>query len=210
MSYSTPLWTSNDSAAGCIVPREYDGPESCLDSGNSIPVLWSICFSSKDLNVVLAPEEDWSADDSPHYLASCDTDLKSALSRLDLRMPSLYKIVPPHAHNICKLFHQRLKNSSATHIHLDLSWLLDNDENPADGSWRKYFGNILDGLDEPVTTVREGFSSKLLGLGLPSSWNDACFWAMGAQSAKLIRAHDVDLWYIAGAGSIEEMQSWKA
>jgi hypothetical protein len=210
MSYSTPFWTSNESAPGCVVPRDYDCPDNSLDSGSAIPLLWSICFSSKDINVVLAPTEEWSSDDDPHYLASCDTDLKSALSRLEQRMPSLLKIVPSHAHDICKLFCERLASSSATHIHLSLSWLLENDENPSDGRWKRYFGKMLDGLDEPVTKIRDGFLSKLLGLGLPSSWSDACFWSMAAQSEKLIRAHDVELYYIAGAGSIEEMQSWKA
>jgi len=210
MSYSTPLWTSNESAPGCVVPRDYDCPDNSLDSGRAIPLLWTICFSSKDLNVVLAPEKDWTSDDDPHYLASCDTALKSALSRLELRMPSLLKIVPPHTHDICMLFNQRLRSSSATYIHLDLSWLLHDQVSPADNSWSKHYGKILDGLDEPVTTIRDGFLSKFLGLGIPGSWSDACFWAMGAQSAKLIRAHDLELWYVAGAGSIEEMQSWKA
>ncbi|MGH8107622.1 MAG: hypothetical protein ACREO1_02750 [Arenimonas sp.] len=210
MSYSTPLWTSNNSAPGCLVPRDYDSPKNNLDSGSAIPLLWSACFSSKDITVVIAPEEDWSADDCPHYLASWDSDLNGAVSRLERRLPSVLKIVPEHTHDICRLFHQRLANSTATHIHLDLGWLLDNDENPENGRWEKSFGKMLDGLDEPVADIRDGFLSKILGLGLPSSWNDACFWAMSAQSAKLIREPDVELYYIAGAGSVEEIQSWNA
>lgn len=209
MSSSTPFWTSDSPKPGCVESRNYDlGIHGNLDSGNSIPLLWSSCFSGSDINVVVAPEEEWCSDDEPHYLASWDTEVTLALGRLDNRMPSILKIAPASAHELCLLFRQKLAVSSAKYLHLDCAEHIHDCQDVESGIWKANYSKMLDGLDEPVIKIREGFLSKILGPGLPQGWDSACFWAMSCQSPGLIRTPGCEKFRFVGTNSAGELQQW--
>src|SRR4030095_8570761 len=89
MSYLTDFWTSNSPDPGCIVftDKSY-GDHGYLEAGGwCVPIMWSVCFSSADVNVLLKPENEWSDPDQPAYGASCDTTTESAARRVEQRLP---------------------------------------------------------------------------------------------------------------------------
>lgn len=182
MGYPTYFWTSDQATPGCV-----EFTETCsADHGHlvvgmyAIPILWSMCFSSADINTQIiepGPDDDES-EGEPLYGASCDTTRQNAVANLERRMPSLLKIIPQNTHEVARLFVDRLRNSAKGFVHLDLSTHVAEERAP-EIDWRGYWGEELDGLDTVVSTVRGGPSRFVLGTGIPSHWKHLCRCADG-------------------------------
>lgn len=65
---------------------------------------------------------------------------------------------------------------------MDISLLLENEDNPGDGGWEKHWSGLLDGLDKPVAPLRGGVREKIFGPGMPSGWKYLCLWAVSNNS----------------------------
>jgi len=211
MSYPTYFWTSSDSRPGCVCFPEDDSPgEGQLTSGGwSVPILWSMCFGGEDVNVLELPKDAWSLPDEPAYGASCDAPIPGAVAQLQRRLPSLKAILTPSLHLACDMFASRMRRSQRSHVHMDVSLLLENEDNPADRHWKQYWAGLLNGLDTPVARVRSGIWSKLLGLGLPPGWKYLCSWALSNQPLHGIRAPDLDMSRVTGAVSLRHLDDWQ-
>jgi hypothetical protein len=212
MSYLTGFWTSSQEDPGCLLFTNKDfGNCGYLEAGGwCVPIIWSMCFSSRDVNVLLTPKPEWSDPDVPQYGASCDASIDQALQNLERRMPSLIRIVPEHTQDACALFVKRLRQSSEHYVHMNISLLLESEDDPGDQSWKKYWSDLLDGLDTPVDHIRSGLVGRVLGLGLPSGWKYLCHWAMSNGSLQEIRSPKLPLYRVVGAEDIRALSAWQA
>jgi hypothetical protein len=168
MGYRNQFWTSSDSEPAFLQFTEKSYGDGYLETGNyCVPILWSACFSSADVNFGKLPDDQYPDEEQPIYGLSCDAPLPAAVARLERRLPSVKTVVVPSLHEICDLFVERLKQSHESFVHLHISELLNGDDDPSTGGWQDYWGRLVDGLDVPVTRVRKGAMGRFLGIGLP-------------------------------------------
>lgn len=212
MSYLTHFWTSKNPEPAAIVWTEKDSEADgyLVVGGWCVPLMWSLCFSAGDVSVLLKPKEDWSDPEEPGYGASCDTTIELAIQNIERRMESLLKIMPVQTHDACTQFLNRLRTSNETYVHMDVSLLLENEDDPSDGKWKTYFSELLAGLDVPVSKVRKGIAGTLFGTGLPVGWKYLCAWAISNGSIRSIFSPSLPLYQAVGATSLTELQSWQA
>jgi len=209
MSYLTHFWTSTSPEPGCLVFTDnWDGTGFLSVGGWCVPIMWSTCFSGADVNVVLTPEADWSEPNHPEYGASCDTTIASAVLRVEERLPSVLRILPEHTHEACNLFLCRLKESKAKYVHMDITLLLSNEEDPP--TFKPYWAELLEGLDTPVMYLRQGLLQRILGLGLPRGWHYLCYWSVCNQSQKALRSRNLPLDQVVGAINLDCLRRWQA
>ena len=73
------------------------------------------------------------------------------------------------------------RQSSATHVHLDLSVIQAEEEDAFEvEAWAwEYWGPLLDGLATPVSKLRTGLAARLMGAGVPNGWEGLCRWSVG-------------------------------
>ena len=208
VSYLTYFWTSNKAAPGCVEFTDKDyGKIGYLDAGGySVPIVWSMCFNSTDVHVC---EQESAPDEEMELGISCDTERTNAISRLEKRMPSLLKILPLHMHDVPQVFLDRLRQSSESFVHMDLSVLVSQEEQSEVESWGHYWGKLLDGLDTPVGTVRTGLAERLLGPGLPPGWKDLCRWSVGNASLRNFMSANLTAHEVSGA-HIDHLREWQA
>ena len=131
---------------------------------------------------------------------SCDALRATALARIERRMPSLLKVLPAHAHAAAHAFVARLRESTASHVHLDLSVIQADEEDAAEvEAWsREYWGPLLDGLDTPVSKIRTGLAARLMGVGVPSAWEGLCRWSVGNEQLDSFMSPDLAPRSVAG------------
>lgn len=210
MGHRTHFWTSDEAQPGCVKFADLDQDDRALLSagGWSVPILWTMCFSGKDVNVLAARADDDDPESSP-WGASCDTTLADAIRRVERRMPSLQAIVAPESRAVGELFLAKLRESTRSHVHMEVTLLLENEDDPGDGRWKNYWAGLLEGLDQPVRKVRTGLSRRLLGLGLPSGWKYLCLWSVSNGSLNQITAATLESHVLTGAG-IPELCLWSA
>ena len=191
MSESTYFWTSNDPAPAFAG----DKGEGYLSSREwSVPILWSMCFIAADVKVRLPSA-------AVAVGVSCDALRVDALGRIERRMPSLLILLPAHLHEVAQVFLDRLKQASASHVHLDLSVIQANEEDDFEvEAWAwEYWGPLLDGLETPVPKLRTGLAARVMGAGVPNGWEGLCRWAVGNEPLVAFMSPDLSVDRVAGA-----------
>ena len=201
MSDSTYFWTSNDAAPAFAG----DKGEGYLSSREwSVPILWSMCFSAADVKVRLPSA-------GVAVGVSCDALRVEAVARVERRMPSLLKLLPAHVHEVAQVFLDRLRHSTASHVHLDLSVIQAEEEDDFEvEAWAwEYWGPLLDGLDTPVSKLRTGLAARFMGAGVPIGWEGLCRWSVGNEPFGSFLSPDLTSRHLAGA-ELAHLRAWQA
>ena len=170
----------------------------------SVPILWSMCFSAADVNVRLPSA-------GVAVGVSCDALRVEAIARIERRMPSLLKLLPAHLHEVAQVFLDRLRQSTASHVHLDLSIIQAGEEDDFEvEAWAwEYWGPLLDGLETPVPKLRTGLAARVMGAGVPNGWEGLCRWSVGNEPLVLLLLPDLTSRHLAGA-ELAHLRAWQA
>jgi hypothetical protein len=209
MGFSNSFWTSDTS--GPAYDFSTDEDFDYLESGRfCVPILWSACFASTDVNHGEQSEEFWPEENCPSHGLSCDAPLAAAVERLQRRVASVKRVVSPSLHAQCDAFVAKLKQSQKGFVHLNLSDFLSQEEDPSDAGWKDYWGSLVEGLDIPVTRVRRGIMAGLFGLGLPSPWKHLWSRALDGLPLRSVVSHELDASRLTGASTSEDLRKWRA
>jgi hypothetical protein len=212
MSYLTSFWTSSQPEPGCLVftDKNFARNGHLQAGGWCVPIMWSLCFAGADVHCVRKPESEWADSEQPAYGASCDASVQSAVRNIERRLPSLLNILPSHTHEACRFFLKRLSDSTEKFVHMDVSLLLESEDDPGNQEWKNHFARLLDGLDVPVSGVRRGLTAKLLGPGLPPGWKYLCRWSVSNGPLAQLWSPQLSLHQVTGAQDMRELSEWHA
>jgi hypothetical protein len=187
---ATYFWTSNESGPAFGGAKG----EGYLSSADwSVPILWSMCFSAADVNVRLPSA-------GVAVGVSCDATRVEAIARIERRMPSLLKLLPAHLHDAAQVFLDRLRQSTASYVHLDLSIIQAGEEDDFEvEAWAwEYWGPLLDGLETPVPKLRTGLAARVMGAGVPNGWEGLCRWSVGNEQLPVFMSPGLPVDRVAG------------
>jgi len=212
MGYRTRFWTSDESRPGALVFCEGDFGEAFLEvGGHTLPLFWTACFSSEHINFGVLPEDERGGAEVSGAYGSFDAPRSAVIRNLDSRLASLEMLVPVEFHALGRLFVEKLRASTRSFVHCELSDLIatmDDDEARGVEDSRESWMDVLGGLDVPVRTVRSGLTRLILGSGIPSAWKYALFHASEDKAVVQTSSRPLTDWRAVGVAE-SELPLWK-